>query len=90
MVEQKQRSFQISINDVDKLFEDLAKYDIFPENIEDGFEFSIQYENYIYKIEINVMEKFTPDERAFMITRYPIIKTFADIQMRLFGKVEWK
>lgn len=89
MVKKESRTFQMHVNDVDPLFEELSKWDIEPEECDGGFKFFIQTNNECYEIEILVQEKFTVEEQLSMLTMFPFIKDFADIQNRIFGKVIW-
>lgn len=78
------------VNDLNSLFDELLKYNIEPEKSDGGFTFEIQSNNVCYTIQINVIENFSEEEQLFMLNAYPHIKTFADIQMKIFGKVLWK
>lgn len=89
MVEKKTRRFQISVNDVDALFDELKKWNIEPEKIDCGFRFSIQSNNTCCDVEVYVTEQFNLEEQLHMLNLYPHIKTFADIQMEVFDKVIW-
>ena len=91
MVKTEKKEFQMHEEDVKKLIKELNSHNIYPELNGTGLKFMIQSnDNVVYDIQINVIERFELDEQVFMLNVYPNVKTFEDVQLKLFGKVQWK
>ena len=89
MVKKETKAFQMRINDVNSLLNELSKWNIEPEKTDERLTFSIQSNNVCYTIEVYVIEKLDLEEQLFILNLYPHVKTFADIQMKIFNKVIW-
>lgn len=89
MVNTIPKTFKLNPEDSEALLKELKKFHITPEKKRDSYSFSIQHDNSIYNVELLRMEEFTTEEKCFMLNTYPYVKTFDDIQMKIFGRVIW-
>lgn len=89
MVEKKTATLQISEDDVAKVKEELATYTVEVEEEYDEIKFSLQSNNVFFDVTLLVIERMSEEDRMFAFNTYPLIHSFDDIQMKLFGRIIW-